>query len=288
MIFMENTAVKPNVSIITVCYNPGNELVRTMESVLAQDYRNFEYVIKDGGSSDGTADIVDGYRPKFEELGIRLLYICEADSGIYDAMNAAVMTASGNWLNFMNAGDCFYSATVLSDIFSSKDHEEAGVLYGDAVEYEYGRFYMFRKSFEHIEERMPFSHQSAFVRRSLMRHFPFNTNFVIGADYDFLLTLYNSGEVFEDTKEIVCIVTKDGVSSLKLYDTYAETLKIRSAHGISMPSEKELAAKYREMHIKQFVMDRFPDFIKKTIRRFQLAIRGQNADLDIPDWARSY
>ena len=66
-----------------------------------------------------------------------------------------------------------------------------------------------------------------------------------------------------------------------------ETLKIKNSHGIDGPTAAELTVKLREMRIKQFVMDHFPDLIKKMIRSFQLKIRKQNADLTIPKWERS-
>ena len=285
MIFMKSENNKPAVTVISVCRNPGRDIIRTLESVLAQDYAKYEYLIEDGGSDDGTDSVVEKFREKFEERGIPLTFISEPDGGIYDAMNRAAGRASGEWVIFMNAGDCFYSKSVLSAVFDGRDLSDSGILFGDAVEYEYGRFYMFRKAFDKIEERMPFSHQSAFVRRELMMSRPFDTGYRIGADYDFLLDMYRKGVVFTDTGVITCIVSKDGVSSIKLYDTYMETLKIRAAYGIGMPSGEDLAKKRREMVIKQFVMDHFPDFIKKMIRRFQLKVRGQNADLTIPDWA---
>ena len=145
---------------------------------------------------------------------------------------------------------------------------------------------MFRKAFDKIEERMPFSHQSAFINRELMSRYPYKTNYRIGADYDFLLSMYKKGFFFRDTGVIICIIAKDGVSSLKLYDTYMETLKIRNSHGINGPSAAELTVKIRQMKVKQFVMDHFPHFIKKIIRSFQLKVRGQNAELTIPAWER--
>lgn len=276
---------KPNISIITVCRNPGRSLVKTMESILAQDYRNYEYIIKDGGSDDGTLKLVDEYKDRFAAAGVSFRLISEQDNGIYDAMNKAVLKANGTWVNFMNAGDCFYSRTVLSEIFEKSNYPNAAILYGDAVECEYGRYYMFRKAFNMIEERMPFSHQSAFINRELMSRYPYKTEYRIGADYDFLLSMYKKGFFFRDTGVITCIISKDGISSLRLYDTYMETLKIRNNHDISGPTAAELAVKLREMRIKQFVMDHFPDFIKKMIRRFQLKVRKQNADLTIPEWA---
>ena len=278
---------KPNVSIITVCRNPGRKIVRTLESVLAQDYRDFEYVIQDGGSDDDTMDIIKEYEERFKTKGISISIFTEADKGIYDGMNKAVLRASGSWINFMNAGDCFYSSTVLSDIFNKSNYPNAAILYGDAVEYEYGGYHMFRKSFDSIEKRMPFSHQSAFVNRELISRYPFKTDYRIGADYDWLLSMYKKGFFFRDTGIITCIISKDGISSLKLYDTYMETLKIRNSHGINGPTAAELIVKKREMKLKQFVMDHFPVFIKKLIRRFQLKVRGQNADLTIPPWEKA-
>ena len=276
---------KPNISIITVCRNPGRSLIRTMESILAQDYRDYEYIIKDGGSDDGTLDLISEYRDRFASAGVSFKLFSEDDNGIYDAMNKAVLKANGTWVNFMNAGDCFYSSTVLSEIFEKSNYPNAAILYGDAVECEYGHYYMFRKAFDMIEERMPFSHQSAFINRELMSRYPYKTEYRIGADYDFLLSMYKKGFFFRDTGVITCIISKDGISSLRLYDTYMETLKIRNNHEISGPTAAELAVKLREMRIKQFVMDYFPDFIKKMIRRFQLRVRKQNANLTIPEWA---
>ncbi len=284
---MKDKDNKPNVSVITVCLNPSKSLVKTIESVLAQDYNDFEYIIRDGGSTDGTSEIIDEYRKRFRKRGIELTVISEKDSGLDDAMNKAVADSKGNWVNFMNAGDSFYSATVLTEIFSKSNYPGAAILYGDAVECEYGRYYMFRKSYEQIEERMPFSHQSAFISRELMRRYPYKTDYRIGADYDFLLSMYKKGFFFRDTGVITCIISKDGVSSLKLYDTYMETLKIKNSHGINGPSAAELLVKIRQMKVKQFVMDHFPEFIKKIIRGFQLRTRGQLAELTIPPWEKT-
>ncbi|MCR5420163.1 MAG: glycosyltransferase [Lachnospiraceae bacterium] len=283
---MKNTN-KPCVSVITVCRNPGKTIIKTIESVLAQDFDDFEYIIQDGGSDDGTLNTINEYKELFDKRGIYFNVLSVPDNGIYDGMNKAVIRASGTWINYMNAGDCFYNSTVLTDIFSKSNYPNAAILYGDAVECEYGHYYMFRKAFDQIEERMPFSHQSAFINRELMSRYPYKTNYKIGADYDFLLSMYKKGFFFRDTGVITCIISKDGISSLKLYDTYMETLKIRNSHGINGPSAAELTVKIREMKLKQFVMDNFPDFIKKMIRRFQLTVRKQNARLTIPSWEKS-
>lgn len=282
----EEENMRPVVSVITICYNPGKSLIKTFESVLAQGYMNFEYIIQDGNSTDGTEKLISSYLERFHAKGISLHYFREKDSGIYDAMNRGVQHAHGVWINFMNAGDSFYSAGVLKEIFGEKDHASSAILYGDAVECEYNRYYMFRKAFDQIEARMPFSHQSVFARKELLLRFPFRTDLRIGADYDFLLTVWKKGFFFTDVNTIVCIVSKDGVSSVKLYDTYLETIAIRKSHGINQLDDEQLVKKLNELKLKQFVMDYFPGSAKKMIRSVQLTVRKQKAELTLPPWEK--
>ena len=97
--------IKPFVSIITVCYNAGEELTKTITSVLAQEYTDYEYIIKDGGSTDQTLSIAESFRESFWQKGISYRIVSEKDGGIYEAMNIAVRLSEGTWINFMNAGD---------------------------------------------------------------------------------------------------------------------------------------------------------------------------------------
>ena len=277
----------PILSVITVCFNAGRSIIRTLESVLAQEYKDFEYIVKDGGSVDETLEILSGYEDRFRQAGIPFRIESEKDGGIYDAMNRAVRLSKGKWINFMNAGDCFYSKEVLALIFKKSNYVNDGILYGDAIEYEYGHYYRFRKSFKDIEYTMPFSHQSAFVNRELLIRYPFKTEYPIAADYDFLLSMYKKGYHFRDTGVIVCIISKDGVSSLKLYDTFYETLKIQRSHDVALPSEEKLKRSLKVSELKQYVMDHFPDIVKKQIRRLQWALRGQNIHVELPEWVEN-
>ncbi|MCR5357752.1 MAG: glycosyltransferase [Lachnospiraceae bacterium] len=278
---------RPNVSIITVCRNPGRNIVKTFESVLAQDYSDFEYIIQDCGSNDGTSELIDKYASRLKTRGIRISVFYENDPDIYSGMNRAVTHAEGTWINFLNAGSCFYASNVLSSVFNKSNYPNAAILYGDAVECEYGHYHMFRKSFASIESRMPFSLQAAFINRELLSRYPFKTDYRIGADYDWLLSMHGKGFFFRDVNTIICILMKNDISSLKLYDAYMDALRIRNSHGITGPTVTELIVKKREMKLKQFVMDHFPVFLRKLIRQVQLILRKQNADLTIPSWARS-
>lgn len=90
------------ISVITVCYNAGKELEKTILSVINQTYQDIEYIIVDGGSKDGSVDIIKKYSNRIN------YWVSEADKGIYDAMNKGIAMAKGDYCIFMNAGDCFY------------------------------------------------------------------------------------------------------------------------------------------------------------------------------------
>lgn len=115
------------VSVITVTYNSAKTLARTADSVLKQTYPDLEYVVVDGGSTDGTVDIIKGYEEKFEG---RLRFISEKDNGIYDAMNKGIMMATGDIVGILNSDDFFTSNNVVERIvqeFSS----DVDAVYGD-------------------------------------------------------------------------------------------------------------------------------------------------------------
>ncbi|MCR5300822.1 MAG: glycosyltransferase [Lachnospiraceae bacterium] len=277
--------MKCKISVITVCYNAAALLPVTMESVLAQDNADMEYIIEDGGSTDETHKIIESYREKFRSKNIPFKYHSEPDSGIYDAMNKAVAYAEGGYVNFMNAGDCFYSSSVV-DAVSQKMTGSPAIIYGDCAVYEYGRFFRYQKSPERIEEMMPFSHQSVFARTDILREHPFVTGYRFCADYDFLLTVHDLGLLFADAGVVVCITTADGVSSVKYHDTIMETTRIREAHGVLRDTKEQLRRTERVLRLKQFVLDHFPVPVKKWIRGRQIESRGQDFSADVPSWFR--
>ena len=101
----------PLITIVTVSFNAVTTIEKTILSVINQTYSNIEYIIIDGGSTDGTVEIIKKYENKISK------WISEPDRGIYDAMNKGIKLAIGKWINFMNAGDCFTNNSVLENIF---------------------------------------------------------------------------------------------------------------------------------------------------------------------------
>ncbi len=240
-----------------------------------QTYGDYEYIIKDGGSFDRTPELIRKWEGPFREKGIPFTVITGADKGIYDAMNQGVLSSKGEFINFMNGGDCFASSRVLEKIFKDRSFEGTDLIYGDTVEEEFGELHYFRKCPELITERMPFSHQSVFVRKELLLKFPFRLKYSIAADYDLLLTLHEKGYSFTDSGVVVAKVSKDGKSSVNLKSTYIESMKLRRDHGLKVPEGTALKRKLIWISLKQFGMDHFPEGLKYMIRKVQRKLRKQ-------------
>lgn len=123
---------KLKITVVTVCYNASGVIEQTMRSVLSQTYSNMEYVIVDGASKDNTLDIINKVSAEYPQANIVIK--SEPDSGIYDAMNKGIGLATGDWINFMNAGDRFVSADTLAKVFSNKEFDDkVAVVCGDFI-----------------------------------------------------------------------------------------------------------------------------------------------------------
>ena len=108
-------------SVITICYNIKDEIRRTCESIANQTNHDFEWIVVDGGSTDGTVEILNEYKKHID------VFISEPDKGIYNAMNKGIMQAHGEFLNFMNGGDTFADSNVVAD-FLNYDTDDVDVL----------------------------------------------------------------------------------------------------------------------------------------------------------------
>jgi putative colanic acid biosynthesis glycosyltransferase len=200
------------VSIITVTYNSVAMLRKTVESVDSQTCRNKEFVIIDGGSTDGTREYLVKHQNQID------VWISESDQGIYDAMNKGSKKATGEWIIFLNSGDVFSNDNVLDNVFSADIPKDVGVIYGDTV-YSYGndKYQEFRKSRElrNFWKGMVTSHQSFFIRKRIMEHRPFDTRYKIAADFNQLYTLFMDGGLFMYKKMNISRVDTTGISNNK-------------------------------------------------------------------------
>ena len=111
------------ISIVTICYNAEEKIEKTMRSVLRQTYNNIEYLIIDGASKDKTLSIVNKVASEYPDKNI--VVVSEPDKGLYDAMNKGAALATGEYVNYMNAGDCFFEDSSVEKLFniSGYDHD---------------------------------------------------------------------------------------------------------------------------------------------------------------------
>jgi glycosyltransferase involved in cell wall biosynthesis len=188
----------PKISVVTVVYNGEAEIEQTVLSVLRQKYRNIEYVLIDGQSTDGTMMLLEKYRNQVSAL------ISEKDKGIYDAMNKGVSYCSGDWIIFLNSGDRFLSDDALS-FFDKPIDSRADILYGDAlVQYHTFQKILPKEPIENIWKGMPFCHQATFVRAALLRKRPFDLRYRLSSDFNFFYQEYKSGSKFSSISSIIC------------------------------------------------------------------------------------
>lgn len=204
-------------SIITVCFNSEKTIEKTIKSVLKQGIDDYEYIIIDGKSTDNTLKIVEKYRDQF---GDKIKVISEKDNGIYDAMNKGIRISKGELLGFINSDD-YYEDNALK-IIKEKVSIQDEYIYGDTkLTYYFKNNTLTRLDCprEDISEKslqmgMGFIHQSSFVRREVFsRVGMFNTEFVVGADWDFTIRCLKQGVKFKKYNIVISVFSKDGVSS---------------------------------------------------------------------------
>lgn len=216
------------VSIITVCYNSEKTIRRTIESVLAQGYRDIEYILVDGLSSDHTVDIIREYEEKFEG---RLRWISEKDHGIYDAMNKGISMAQGDLIGILNSDD-YYESDAVQCMVDAMTEDKYQILYGyvrnckDDVEYSVDRWSHF-----FLEERM-IAHPSCFVTKTVYDDFGgFDLQYISVADYDFMLRMQQHSEiVFVPVDHIITNFALGGMSSSET--AWMDLVKMRYQHGM--------------------------------------------------------
>lgn len=178
------------VSVITVCYNSAATIRAALESVRVQTHPAIDYVVIDGGSTDGTLEALAEYRDSIAYS------ISERDHGIYDAMNKGVACARGDVVYFLNADDRFADETVVEDIARVFEQGKVDLVYGDVRCIADGGGYV--KTHRHIDRRnLRFEricHQAVFARRGLYARFGgFDRDYRICADHEWLLRIFHAG-----------------------------------------------------------------------------------------------
>lgn len=193
----KNNSILPLVTIVTVVFNGEKYLEQTIQSVINQSFNNIEYIIIDGGSTDGTLQIISKYNNLID------YWVSEPDAGIYDAMNKGINLASGNLIGLLNSGDIFtsYALESVAKLYDEQAelHQERIIITGAMYRFDQQKNIKFKlvKSQKDLDSKinwsMPINHPATFVSRKVYETIgSFNPSFKVCGDYDFIFRAYHS------------------------------------------------------------------------------------------------
>jgi cellulose synthase/poly-beta-1,6-N-acetylglucosamine synthase-like glycosyltransferase len=210
--FKQSQEGKPLITVVTVVFNGEKFLEETILSVINQTYDNVEYIIIDGGSTDGTLDIIKKYEHAID------YWVSEKDKGIYDAMNKGIDVATGEWINFMNAGDCLLNIPDLSS------NENILLVYGKAIIY--GKKVLKVKKdlcYADFSGGMIVCHQACFYRCKFVKLTKYDLQYRICADQKLTTLVLKLGQAcyFDD---VVVSYDMTGISSRNQFEVLKEKI----------------------------------------------------------------
>jgi glycosyltransferase involved in cell wall biosynthesis len=217
----------PLVSIITVVFNGQETIERCIQSVINQSYKNIEFVIVDGDSTDGTVSILEKFSQSLD------YFISQPDEGIYDAMNKGLALLSGDFVLILNSDD-WYEKTAVEELVTQAVHSNADVVHADAYKvngsgHVYGRLngWLHDGLYTH---RMPIRHETMLVKKSIYQKFGhYDQSYRIIADYEFLIRLHLGGCSFSHIPRALLFFSMSGVSNTEKAQVMLERKRLFKA-----------------------------------------------------------
>ena len=241
---------EPLVSIITIVYNQRSSIENTMQSVLQQTYKFVEYIVIDGGSTDGTTEIIEKYQ-KY------LSYWCsEKDNGIADAFNKGISKAKGEVIGILNASDWYEADAVEKAVenLSNADivHGQLGCWNQNVASYVQEGNHMY------LKREMTINHPTVFIRKQCYDNWGlFNEKYKVAMDYDLLLRFFLKGARIEYIPSLMTNMQMDGVSTTSWLKGCRETFHIKNEY---MPQKKTAHRLYFYRHVFIIWITRFLSF----------------------------
>jgi len=217
----------PLLSVITVSYNSAETIAATLNSLREQSCKDFESIVIDGNSKDGTQNIIQSFGDVVKQ------FISEPDKGIYDAMNKGIDLAKGRYVSFLNSDDRYLRNTIQTIL---EQHTDAGIFYGNMIKERKlsGKVYTRteRPDLPKMEQTMSIFHPSTFVKSDLFRTMgKFSLKYNIAADYQWFLRAYIEGVSFEYIDSSLSVFRVGGVSNFSC-DSYSEAAEIQKEFGL--------------------------------------------------------
>lgn len=209
----------PLFSIITVTLNNIDSLKKTHQSVKGQTHSDYEWIVIDGNSNDGTKEYLREHHAN---------HISEPDDGLYDAMNKGIERATGDYLIFMNAGDIFASKETLQTINQTIGTNQPDFIHGDALEIlDSHEVYKKSRAYYKINDGMVTHHQSMLYRRNKLNGLRYNLQYQIAADYDLTYRFIQMNDNVAYISTPVCLFESGGLSENNALRGRIEQFKIR-------------------------------------------------------------
>ncbi len=228
---MHNNHLTPTFSIVTVCYNAEAELEDTIQSVIAQTYRHVEYIIVDGASKDGTLAIIERYKGRIARV------VSEPDKGLYDAMNKGLRLATGDYVCFLNAGDCFHEDSTLQQMADTLTKAELPyVLYGETALVDKERHFVRMRrlsapktlTWRSFKQGMLVCHQAFFARTALAE--PYDLQYRYSADFDWCIRIMKKAKTLHNTHLTLIDYLEEGMTTKNRRASLVERFRIMAKH----------------------------------------------------------
>lgn len=221
------------VTIITVCFNSEKTIRRTIESVLNQTYKDIEYIIVDGASTDTSLNIITEYEKQFEG---RMQYISEKDKGIYDAMNKGIGKATGKLIGILNSDD-YYERDAVESMVHALTNQRYQILYGFTRTVQAGKEVCISRYSHELLNKQMIAHPSCFVTKTVYDDFGgFDLQYPYVADYDFMLRMFQVSDIhFEPVNKLIANFSVGGISNTPI--AWLDLLRLRKKY--NMITERE-------------------------------------------------
>lgn len=215
-------------SIVTVSFNSERTIAKTIESVLNQTYKNIEYIVIDGNSSDRTMEIVRNYEPLFEG---RMKWVSEPDQGIYDAMNKGIYMASGELIGIINSDD-YYENSAVEDMVKAMSDAPYQIIYGAIRTLKDGKEKCISINSHIFLKECMIGHPACFITKQLYDELGvYDTQFISAADYDFMLRMIENPDVhFQPVYKLIANFVIGGTCTSS--KAYYDLLKVQKKHNL--------------------------------------------------------
>lgn len=259
------------ISIITINYNDKEGLIKTIESVINQSWKDFEFLVIDGNSTDGGKEVLTQYADQIDYS------LSEPDKGVYNAMNKGIRAATGDYLLFMNSGDLFYNNEVLQKANALVDGNY-GIYYGDIIvkkpHSERQKVYPDKLSFSYFYTGA-LCHQATFIKRQLFYdYFFYNEDYKIYSDGEFFIySICKMNVPYKHIDLLMTIYDFTGISSTPKYEKLHEDERMKSINKFfpQFSEDYKVLSKLNSKRVKQvFYIEKFPVAWKLTKAFFSI------------------